>query len=116
MKEKSADLGGQIVMYLEMASTLRRFGRQWIAEMKTESLLVRLLNSTYSSGLFGIAVNSAGSIIVQGFTIGLLWVGPSSLIQRQMSAGQRLSCFAFTGYVTGPATNRLSAILSALEA
>jgi ATP-binding cassette, subfamily C, bacteriocin exporter len=113
--EQSADFDAQIVESLEMASTLRRFDRQWIAEMKTESLLVRLLNSTYSSGLFGIAVNSVGSIIVQGFTIGLLWIGASSVIQTQMSPGQLLSCFALTGYLTGPANSLLSIIVSALE-
>ena len=41
--EQSADLDAQIVESLDMASTLRRFDRQWVAEMKTESLLVRLL-------------------------------------------------------------------------
>jgi ATP-binding cassette, subfamily C, bacteriocin exporter len=113
--EQSADFDAQIVESLEMASTLRRFDRQWVAEMKTESLLVRLLSSTYSSGLFGIAVNSVGSIIVQGFTIGLLWIGASSVIQTQMSPGQLISCFALTGYLTGPANSLLSIIVSALE-
>jgi ATP-binding cassette, subfamily C, bacteriocin exporter len=113
--EQSADFDAQIVESLEMASTLRRFDRQWVAEMKTESLLVRLLDSNYSSGLFGIAVSSVGSIIVQGFAIGLLWIGASSVIQTQMSPGQLLSCFALTGYLTGPANNLLSIIVSALE-
>jgi ATP-binding cassette, subfamily C, bacteriocin exporter len=113
--EQSADFDAQIVESLEMASTLRRFDRQWVAEMKTESLLVRLLSSTYSSGLFGITVNSVGSIIVQGFTIGLLWIGASSVIQTQMSPGQLISCFALTGYLTGPANSLLSIIVSALE-
>src|SRR5258708_12661415 len=61
--EQSADFDAQIVESLEMASTLRRFHRHWIAEMKTESLLVRLLNSTYSSGLFCIAFISAATLI-----------------------------------------------------
>ena len=113
--EQSADFDAQIVESLEMASTLRRFDRQWVAETKTESLLVRLLNSTYASGLFGITVNSVGSIIVQGFTIGLLWIGASSVIQTQMSPGQLISCFALTGYLTGPANSLLSIIVSALE-
>jgi ATP-binding cassette subfamily B protein len=113
--EQAADFDAQIVESLEMASTLRRFDRQWIAEMKTESLLVRLLNSTYSSGIFGIAVNSVGSIIVQGFTISLLWIGASSVIQTQMSPGQLISCFALTGYLTGPANSLLSIVVSALE-
>ena len=113
--EQSADFDAQIVESLEMASTLRRFDRQWVAEMKTEGLLVKLLKSTYSSGLFGIAVNSLGSILVQGFTIALLWIGASSVLQTQMSPGQLISCFALTGYLTGPANNLLSIIVSALE-
>ena len=36
--EQSADFDAQIVESLEMASTLRRFDRQWVAEMKTEGL------------------------------------------------------------------------------
>jgi ATP-binding cassette, subfamily C, bacteriocin exporter len=113
--EQSADFDAQIVESLEMASTLRRFDRQWVAEMKTEGLLVRLLKSTYSSGLFGISVNSLGSILVQGFTIALLWIGANSVIETQMSPGQLISCFALTGYLTGPANNLLSIIVSALE-
>lgn len=113
--EQSADFDAQIVESLDMASTLRRFDRQWVAEMKTEGLLVKLLRSTYSSGLFGIAVNSLGSILISGFTIALLWIGASSVIQTQMSPGQLISCFALTGYLTGPANNLLSIIVSALE-
>jgi ABC-type bacteriocin/lantibiotic exporter with double-glycine peptidase domain len=113
--EQSADLDAQIVESLDMASTLRRFDRQWVAEMKTESLLVRLLNSNYSSGLFGIAISSIGSIIVQSFTIILLWIGAAAVIQTQLSPGQLISCFALTGYLTGPANNLLSIIVSALE-
>ncbi len=113
--EQSADFDAQIVESLEMASTLRRFDRQWIAEMKTESLLVRLLNTTYSSGLFGIGVNTLGSIVVQGFTIALLWIGASSVMQAQMSPGQLISCFALMGYLTGPANSLLSIVVSALE-
>ena len=113
--EQSADFDAQIVESLEMASTLRRFDRQWIAEMKTESLLVRLLNTTYSSGLFGIGINALGSIVVQGFTIALLWIGASSVMQAQMSPGQLISCFALMGYLTGPANSLLSIIVSALE-
>ena len=113
--EQSADFDAQIVESLDMASTLRRFDRQWVAELKTESLLVRLLNSNYSSGLFGIAVSSIGSIIVQSFTIILLWIGASAVIQTQLSPGQLISCFALTGYLTGPANNLLSIVVSALE-
>jgi ABC-type bacteriocin/lantibiotic exporter with double-glycine peptidase domain len=73
--EQSADFDAQVVESLEMASALRRFYRHRVAEMKTESLFVRLLRSTYASSLFGIGVNSLGSIIIQGFTITLLWIG-----------------------------------------
>jgi ATP-binding cassette subfamily B protein len=113
--EQSADFDAQIVESLDMATTFRRFDRQWVAEMKTESLLVRLLSSTYSSGLFAIAVNSIGTVIVQSFTIVLLWIGASSVIQTQMSPGQLISCFALTGYLTGPANSLLSIVVSALE-
>lgn len=113
--EQSADLDAQIVESLEMASTLRRFDRRHVAEVTTETLFVKLLGSTYSSGLFSIAVSSAGTILVQGFTIGLLWLGASSVIRTQMSPGQLLSCFALTGYLTGPANNLLSIIVSAME-
>lgn len=50
MMEQSADFEAQVVESLEMASTLRRSDRQWVAEMKTEGLFVQLLHSAYSSG------------------------------------------------------------------
>ena len=113
--EQSADLDAQIVESLEMASTFRRFERAWIAEVKTESLLVKLLESTYASGIFAIAVNSFGSVLVQSFTIVMMWIGASAVIRTEMSPGQLISCFALTGYLTGPANNLLSVIVSALE-
>ena len=46
----SPDFDAQVVESLEMASTLRRFDRQWVAEMKKEALFVRLLHSAYEAG------------------------------------------------------------------
>jgi ABC-type bacteriocin/lantibiotic exporter with double-glycine peptidase domain len=115
MMEQSADFEAQVVESLEIASTLRRSDRQWVAEMKTEALFVRLLHSAYSSGRFSIAVRAAATVIVQGFTLTLLWAGASAVIRTQMSPGQLLSCFALTGYLTAPAYNLLSTLQSILE-
>jgi ATP-binding cassette, subfamily C, bacteriocin exporter len=115
MMEQTADFDAQVVESLEMASTLRRSDRQWVAEMKTETLFVRLLHSAYSSGRWSIAVRAVATVLVQGFTLTLLWLGASAVIRTQMSPGQLLSCFALTGYLTGPAYNLLSALESVLE-
>jgi ATP-binding cassette, subfamily C, bacteriocin exporter len=115
MMEQSADFEAQVVESLEMASTLRRSDRQWVAEMKTEALFVRLLHSAYSSGRCNIAVRAVATVIVQGFTLTLLWAGASAVIRTQMSPGQLLSCFALTGYLTAPAYNLLSTLQSILE-
>ena len=115
MMEQTADFDAQVVESLEMASTLRRSDRQWVAEMKTETLFVRLLNSAYSSGRWSIALRAVASVLVQGFTLTLLWMGASAVIRTQMSPGQLLSCFALTSYLTGPAYNLLSTLESVLE-
>jgi ATP-binding cassette, subfamily C, bacteriocin exporter len=115
MMEESADFDAQVVESLEIASTLRRSNRQWVAEIKTEALFVRLLHTAYSSGRCNIAVRAVATVIVQGFTLTLLWMGASAVIRTQMSPGQLLSCFALTGYLTGPAYNLLSTLESVLE-
>jgi ATP-binding cassette, subfamily C, bacteriocin exporter len=115
MMEESADFDAQIVESLEIASTLRRSNRQWVAEIKTEALFVRLLHSAYSSGRCNIAVRAVATVIVQGFSLTLLWMGASAVIRTEMSPGQLLSCFALTGYLTGPAYNLLSILESVLE-
>ena len=115
MMEQSADFDAQVVESLEMAPTLRRFDHQWVAEMKTETLFVRLLHSAYCSGRYSIIVRAVGTVIVQGFTLALLWLGASAVIRMEMSPGQLLSCFALTGYLTGPAYNLLSTLESASE-
>jgi ATP-binding cassette subfamily B protein len=42
-------------------------------------------------------------------------MGASAVIRAQMSPGQLLSCFALTGYLTGPAYNLLSTLESVTE-
>jgi ATP-binding cassette subfamily B protein len=113
--EQTADFEAQVVESLEMASTLRRFDRQWVAEMKAEALFVQMLKTAYTAGRFSIAARSAGNVMVQGFTIALLWLGATAVIQTQLSPGQLLSCFALAGYLTGPASNLLAFLGSASE-
>jgi len=48
-------------------------------------LFVRLLHSAYSSGRCSIAVRAVATVIVQGFTLTLLWMGASAVIRHAIS-------------------------------
>ena len=100
--EKSADLEAQLVESLSSAATIKRFSLESIANLKTESRFVGVLESVYKSGMNSIFSSTSSGLITQFITVIILWIGTGYVINTHITAGELLSFYAIIGYFTGP--------------
>ena len=100
--EKSADLESQLVESLNSVGTIKRFGLESFANIKTETRFISLLNTGYKSALNSVFSGTSSSTLSQLFTIILLWSGSYFVIEREITPGELMSFYAIIGYFTGP--------------
>lgn len=103
LMENSADLEAQLVESLNNVATIKRFGLEEYANLKTENRFVTLLRSVYHTSTRTLYLGNAAALITNIFTILLLWVGSGLVLDRQLTPGELLSFYALVGYFTGPA-------------
>ena len=103
--ENAADLESQLVESLNNVKTIKTFGMQSLANLKTETRFVALLTSIYKSGLNSIFSNNASLSLSRLFTIILLWTGAMMVLDQTITAGELMSFYAIIGYFTGPVSN-----------
>ena len=104
LMENAAELESQLVESLTAMSTIKRFGLEWFANLKTEARFVRLLRTVYSSATVSILSGSGAEFVSRLFTIVLLWVGAGFVMDRSITPGELMSCYALIGFLTGPVT------------
>jgi ATP-binding cassette subfamily B protein len=102
LMEKSAELESQLVESITAAGTIKRFGAESHANIKTEMRFVSLLKSVYQSGLNNIFSGTSSEAVSKLFTIILLWVGAGYVLQNEITPGELMSFYALTGYLTTP--------------
>ncbi|MEN2284458.1 peptidase domain-containing ABC transporter [Algoriphagus sp. SE2] len=102
LMEDSAELESQLVESITSAGTIKRFGAEDHANIKTEIRFVNLLRSVYQSGLNNLFSGTSSETLSRLFTIILLWVGAGYVLQNEISPGELMSFYALTGYLTGP--------------
>jgi ATP-binding cassette subfamily B protein len=107
--ERSADLESQLVESLNAVGTIKRFGLESFANIKTETRFISLLNIGYKSALNSVFSGSSSNFIAQLFTIILLWTGSYFVIEREITAGELMSFYAIIGYFTGPVSSLIGA-------
>lgn len=107
--EHAADLESQLVESVNSAFTIKSFGLESVANLKTETRFVKLLQSVYTSGINGIFSSNASFFISRIFTVVLLWVGSVYVIEQQITPGELLSFYALIGYFTGPVNGLIGA-------
>lgn len=100
--ESAADLESHLVESINSASTIKQFGLEGFANMKTEIRFVSLLKHIYRSGLNSIFSGNSTQFSSRLFTIILLWVGGYYVLQQSITPGELLSFYALVGYFTGP--------------
>ena len=102
LMENAADLESQLVESLNSVSTIKQFGLESFANIKTETRFVRLLKTVYRSGLNSVFSGNASQFSSRIFTIILLWIGAGYVLQGDITPGELLSFYAVIGYFTGP--------------
>jgi len=102
LMEESAELESQLVESITSAGTIKRFGAEDHANLKTEMRFVSLLRTVYQSGLNSIFSGTSSEAVSRLFTIILLWVGAGYVLQNEITPGELMSFYALTGYLTGP--------------
>ncbi len=107
--EKSADLESQLVESLHAVGTIKRFGLEGFANIKTETKFIDLLKMGYRSALNSILSGTSSGLIAKIFTIVLLWSGSYFVIQGEITPGELLSFYAIVGYFTGPVASLIGA-------
>ena len=107
--EKAADLESQLVESINAMGTIKRFGLEDFANIKTETKFISLLNTGYKSALNSVFTGTASSTVSQAFTIILLWTGSYFVIAREITPGELMSFYAIIGYFMGPIASLVGA-------
>lgn len=107
--EKAADLESQLVESLNSVGTIKQFGLESFANIKTETKFITLLNTSYKSALNSVFSGTSSDTIAQLFTIILLWSGSYFVIDREITPGELMSFYAIIGYFTGPIASLVGA-------
>lgn len=100
--ENAASLETQLVESLSNVRTVKEFGIEEFSNIKTENRFVKLLFTTYKSGLNNIFAGSSSQFISSVFTVILMWVGAGYVIEQEITPGELFSFYALIGYFTGP--------------
>lgn len=102
LMENAADLESQLVESLNSVSTIKQFGLEDFANIKTETRFIQLLKTVYKSGLNSVFAGNASQFTSRLFIIILLWLGSGFVLQGLLTPGELLSFYAIIGYFTGP--------------
>jgi len=100
--ENAAELQTQLVESITHVRTVKEFGIEEFSNLKTENKFVKLLFTTYKSGLNGIFANTSTQFLASAFTVVLMWIGSGYVIDRAITPGELFSFYALIGYFTSP--------------
>lgn len=109
LMEKSAELESQLVESLNAMGTIKRFGLESFANIKTETRFVKLLETIFISAKNSVWSGTASELVSRLFTIILLWAGSGFVLDKELTPGELLSFYALIGYFTGPASSLIGA-------
>ncbi|GHV50118.1 hypothetical protein FACS1894181_10260 [Bacteroidia bacterium] len=106
--ESGADLEAHLVESLNSVSTIKRFGVEDYANIKTELRFVGLLKNTFKSIYGSIIANNGIEFVSTGITIAILWAGSNFVIRQELTPGALMLFYSLVGYILGPAGKLIS--------
>lgn len=106
--ETAADLESQLVESLNAITTIKRFGIEAHANLKTESRFVRLLRNTYVSAQGAIFASNGIDVVSSVVTVAVLWVGSNLVINQTLTPGSLMIFYSLIGYVLSPIGSLIS--------
>ncbi len=106
--EESADLESHLIETVNTAKTIKSFGIEEHVNIKSETRFVKLLKTTYKSGVNSLWASNSTDFLSNLFTVILLWCGSYYVIGHEITAGELLSFYALIGYFTGPVASLIT--------
>ena len=85
--ETSADLQAQLVESLDSVGTIKRFGIEHFANVKTENRFIPMLGTIYTASKSALFVNNGIQIVSQAIVIAVLWIGSLQVIDQSITPG-----------------------------
>lgn len=107
--ETNADLESQLVESINSMNTIKRFGIEEYANLKTENRFVRLLRNTFRSAYGAIIAQGGIQFVSSSITVAVLWAGSSLVINQQITPGTLMLFYALVGYVISPVGSLITA-------
>lgn len=107
--ESGAELESQLVESLNSISTIKRFGTEEYANLKTESRFVQLLRNSYHSLYGAILTQSSIQFLSTGITVAVLWYGSILVIEQELTPGTLMIFYSLTGYILPPIGSLITA-------
>lgn len=107
--ESSADLEAQLVESLNSVSTIKQFGIEEFANIKTESRFIQLLRNTFRSIYGSIIAGNSVQFISTGVTVAVLWIGSTLVIDKEITPGTLMLFYSLVGYVISPISSLITA-------
>jgi len=106
--ESAADLESQLVESINSISTIKRFGIEEYANLKTEARFVHLLKNMFRSIYGAIVAQGSIQFISTGVTIAVLWVGSMFVIDQELTPGELMLFYSLVGYVLSPISSLIT--------
>ena len=100
--EDAAELETQLVESVTHIRTVKEFGIEEFSNLKTENRFVKLLFTTYKSGMNSVFAGTSTQFLASIFTVVLMWIGSGYVIDRDITPGELFSFYALIGYFTSP--------------
>jgi len=102
LMEDAAELQTQLVESITHVRTIKEFGIEEFSNIKTENSFVKLLFTTYKSGLNSVFSGTSTQFLASIFTVVLLWIGSGYVLDGEITTGELFSFYALIGYFTPP--------------
>lgn len=106
--ESSAELESQLVESINSIATIKRFGIEEYANLKTESRFVNLLKNTFRSIYGSIMAQGGIQFVSTAITVAVLWMGSILVIEQEMTPGTLMVFYSLIGYVVSPIGSLIS--------
>ena len=107
--ESNAELESQLVESINSINTIKRFGVEEFANVKTENRFVRLLRNTFRSIYGAILAQGGIQFVSSAITVAVLWVGSTLVIKQQITPGTLMVFYSLVGYVISPIGSLITA-------
>ena len=102
LMENAAELQAQLVESINTAGTIKRFGIEEYADVRTESKFIAFIRTGFRSSVNSIWSATGSEFASRLFTIILLWAGTYFVLRNLITPGELLSFYALIAYFVEP--------------